>query len=113
MKRIGAREIADAREQAEAQQRAADEQRKAKEASKAQSARLDVLAKRGDRVWGEVEEEIERRIAPGYEKASGLLADLKALADREGDRNEFARRLASIRERHAGKKTFIARLNKL
>jgi hypothetical protein len=111
--RIRVREIAEARERAEAEASAADERRKAKAASKAQSVRLDALAKRGDCVWGEVEEEIERRIAVSYEKASGLLADLKALADREGDRNEFARRLASIRERHASKRTFIARLNKL
>ena len=111
--RARAREIAEARDRAAAKRQAAAKRREAAEAAKARTARLDALAKRGDRVWRQVEEEIERRNPSSYEKACGLLADLEALAGREGDREAFARRVASIRERHAGKRTFIARLDKL
>ncbi|WP_245307996.1 hypothetical protein [Rhizobium etli] len=75
------------------------------------SARLNAIIERGDYVWREVEVEIERRNASGYDKATSLLIDLKTIADENGDTADFTRRLHSILEFHARKERLIARLN--
>ncbi|MCF6115631.1 hypothetical protein L2449_01630 [Mesorhizobium muleiense] len=56
------------------------------------------------------ETEIERRNAPGYDTAAGLLLDLKAIAEERGTVGEFAHRLQAIHERHIRKGRFIERL---
>jgi hypothetical protein len=111
--RARAREIREAEERAEAECREAERRRRAKEAERALRARLNVLKQRGTSVWREIEQEIERRNASGYDKAASLLSDLQALAIEEGGRDEFARRLASIRTRHQKKGKFIERLRGL
>jgi hypothetical protein len=63
--------------------------------------------------WQEVETGIERRSAPGYDRAFGLLSDLLDLAEMDGTRQDFDDRLASIRQRHDKKGRFIGRLAKL
>ncbi|WP_300162748.1 hypothetical protein [Bradyrhizobium sp.] len=68
---------------------------------------------RGANVWREVETEIERRSPTGYDQAISLLSDLRALAVEEGSRDDFNRRIGSIRARHEKKGKFIERLNKL
>jgi len=108
-----AREIAQARAHAEAKRQEAERRRQAREAEKAQRARLEVLKQRGDKVWHEIEEEIERRNAPGYDRAASLLSDLQALAKEDGSLDDFGRRLASIRLRHERKAKFIERLSRL
>ena len=90
-----------AREREEAEKTAADRQRQAEQAEKVRQARLDVTARRGDSVWSEIETEIERRNAAGYDKAVALLSDLRAIAEERGTITDFARRLRAIRERHA------------
>jgi len=57
-----------------------------------------------------VEAEIERRNAPGYDKAAALLLDLSAIAETRGTPTEFGRRLNEIRKRRARKDRFIERL---
>ncbi|MBB2674512.1 UNVERIFIED_ORG: hypothetical protein GGE44_004090 [Rhizobium esperanzae] len=64
----------------------------------------------GDHVWREIEVEIERRNASGYDEATSLLIDLKTIADENGDTANFTRRLHSILELHARKERLIARL---
>ena len=85
----------------------------AKEAEKARRVRLDALKRRGAGVWREIEEEIARRNASGYDRAVNLLADLGALAGEEGNQDDFCGRLASIRAMHQTKPKFIERLNRL
>ena len=80
------------------------------EAEKARQARLLAIARRGESVWREVEAEIERRNATGYDRAAGLLLDLHALARQRGGMEDFLRRLRAIRVRHARKERFIERL---
>jgi hypothetical protein len=46
----------------------------------------------------------------GYDRAAGLLCDLRALALEDGIEDDFSRRLASIRTRHERKIRFIERL---
>lgn len=111
--RARARTIRRARERAEAERAAAERQKQAAEAEKLRRARLDALARRGESVWREIEAEIERRSAAGYDKAAGLLVDLKAIAEEGGTVPDFARRLQAIRDRHGRKARFIERLKGL
>jgi hypothetical protein len=111
--RMRAGEIAEGREGANAERREAERRRQVEEAEKARRVRLKALKQRGVGVWREIEAEIERRNASGYDKAAGLLSDLEALAAQEGSQSEFARRLASIRVRLETKRKFIERLTKL
>jgi len=108
--RSRARAIRLARDRAEAEKSAADRRRQAEEAEKARLVRIDAVARRGESVWRDVEAEIERRNAPGYDKAAALLLDLRAIAEARGTMAEFGRRLHEIRERHARKERFIERL---
>jgi hypothetical protein len=110
--RARAREIAEARERAAAERREAERRSEAKKAEKARRARLEVLKQRGADVWREIEEQIELRNPSGYDRAATLLPDLQVLAAEEGSRDDFSRRLASIRERHEKKRTFIERLDR-
>jgi rubrerythrin len=111
--RSRARAIALAREQAAAEKAAAEMKRHAREAEKARRSRLNELVRRGERVWHEVESEIERRNPAGYDKAASLLGDLRALADERGTTPDFRTHLRAIRERHAGKGRFLERLTKI
>lgn len=104
------RAIGLARERAEADKAAAERKQQAEQTEKVRKARLDAIARRGESVWREVETEIERRNAAGYDKAAGLLFDLKAIADEGGTIKDFIRRLRRIRERHVRKERFIERL---
>jgi hypothetical protein len=111
--RMRALEIAEARERAAAESREREGRRQAEEAEKARLARLTALKRRGEGVWREIEDEIERRSAPGYDRAASLLLELKALAAEDGSQGEFARRLAAIRARHERKGKLIERLIEL
>jgi hypothetical protein len=111
--RIRAREIAEARERADAERREAERRRKAEETERARRARLNALRQRGADVWREIDEEIERRNASGYDRAASLLFDLQALATEEGRQGEFDRRLASIRAEHDKKAKFLERLTRI
>jgi hypothetical protein len=100
-------------ERAEAERQEAERQRRAAEEQRAQRARLDAIKKRGEAVWREIETDIERRNPAGYDNATRLLQDLKAIADEQRTTGEFSRRLSLIRERHARKERFIERLKGL
>jgi len=108
--RARARAIRLARERAEADKTAAERKRQAEEAEKVRRARLDAITRRGESVWREIETEIEHRNPAGYDKAAGLLFDLKAIAEESGTIEDFLRRLRTIRERHVRKGRFIERL---
>jgi hypothetical protein len=111
--RMRAQEIREARDRADAERREAERRRQAAEAEKARRVRLKALKQRGDGVWREIEEGIERRNPAGYEQAMGLLSDLQALAVEEESQDDFNSRVGAIRVRHEKKGKFIERLNKL
>ena len=99
------------RETAAAERREAERRRQAAIEEKARRVRLGALAARGAAsVWREVETEIERRNAAGYERAVHLLRDLRALAEEDGSAKEFSERVRSLRDRHERKRRFIERL---
>jgi hypothetical protein len=107
-------EIAQERDRALAERREAERRRKAEEAEKARRGRLDAIRKRGsESVWREIETEIGRRNASGYDRAVSLLCDLQALVLEQNDRRDFDQHLAAMRTRHEGKKKFIERLVQL
>ncbi len=111
--RARAHAIRTQRERAEADKARAERKRQAEGAEKFRRARLDAIARRGEGVWREIEAEIERRNASGYDKAASLLLDLKAIAGERGATGDFIRRLGTIRARHARKERFIERLRGL
>jgi hypothetical protein len=111
--RARARALGLAREHAAAEKLATEQKRRLEEAEKARRARLDTITRRGESVWREVEAEIERRNAVGYDKAASLLLDLRAIAEERGAMPDFKKRLRAIRERHARKQQFIVRLAKI
>ena len=112
--RARAATVREERESAAAARREAERRRQAEIAAKARRVRLDALAQRGTRsVWREIEAEIERRNTAGYDRAIGLLRDLRALADDNGSVKEFSDRVLSLRDRHQRKIRFIARLAEL
>ncbi|HEX4077990.1 MAG TPA: hypothetical protein VHX61_03830 [Rhizomicrobium sp.] len=111
--RMRALEIGKTRESAAAEWKEAERRRQAEEAERACRAGLKALRQRGEGVWREIEDEIERRSAAGYDRAASLLSDLQVLALEEGGQNDFLGRLASIRARHERKGKFIERLEGL
>lgn len=111
--RARAEAIRQARERARAEKVAAEQRRRDEEAEQSRRTRLDAIRRRGESVWREIDTEIERRNATGYDKAVSLLLDLRAVSEEKGTREDFVRRLREIRDRHARKERFIERLTKL
>lgn len=105
-------ELEKLRQRADAERGEAERRRSAEKAANERRVRVDALRKRGDEVWREIEEQIGLRLPQGYDRATLLLSDLLALAIEQGSQDDFARRVASIRERHAQKRTFLERLSK-
>ena len=105
--------LAHAREHAEAKRRAEEQRRQAALAARKRRKRLDEVMQRGEAVWTEVETEIARRNASGYEHAAALLFDLEAIAIERGTLADFIHRLDAIRDRHARKERFLERLKGL
>jgi hypothetical protein len=111
--RVRAAAIRRTRQLAEAERREAEQRQKTEEAERARRQRLDGVKRRGIDVWRDIEDEIERRNASGYERAADLLFDLQAIAEEQGTLSDFICRLEAIRQRHARKGRFIERLEGL
>lgn len=111
--RARANVIRRARERAQAEKAEAERKRREEEAERSRRARLEAIGRRGESVWLEVQTEIERRNAAGYDKAANLLRDLRTISRENGTAEEFDRRLQQIRDRHARKERLIERLARL
>lgn len=111
--RARAEVIRQSREHVLAEKAAAERKQREEEAERSRRARLDVIVQRGESVWREIETEIERRNAAGYDKATSLLLDLRAISKEKGASNDFIQRLQEIRDRHARKERLIERLAKM
>ena len=105
-----AREIRKDREAAAAERRRADRLRQEQLAEQTRRARLAALRRRGESVWREVETEVGRRNASGYDRAASLIVDLRAVAQEDDAMADFTNRLDALRTRHARKQRFIERL---
>jgi hypothetical protein len=106
----------DARAEAE---RRAEEQRKALEQAERElreaaerTRRLESLTPREDQAWREAEALVKAARPREYDQAVALLLDLLDLARREGREDEARRKVRELCERHAGKKSFLQRLDR-
>ena len=111
--RARAAEIAAARKRAAEAAARAERERREAEAAEARKKRLAAVASRGEFAWREVDDEIERRNASGYDRAAAILADLREVAASQGKTEEFDRRVGALREKHVRKGQFIDRLRSL
>lgn len=102
-----------AREHAEVDKAAVEQRRQATEEAKALQARLASTAHRGESVWREIEAEIAKRNAAGYDRATSLLLDLRMISEERGATEDFIRRFRAIRKRHARKESLIKRLSRI
>ena len=101
------------REAAAAERRRVERLRQEQLAEQARRARLTALRRRGDDVWREIETEVERRNASGYDRATSLIVDLRTLAKEDDAMADFANRLNALRKRHERKQRFIERLHRV
>jgi hypothetical protein len=111
--RARATEIAAARKRASETAAQVERERREAEEAQARKKRLAAVAARGELVWRDVENEIERRNAAGYDRAKALLVDLRDVATSQERTNEFERRVGALRQQHARKGQFIDRLRSL
>ena len=95
----------------EARRRNEERRRKHEEAKAAQDLRLDILRRRGDRVWDDVEREINYKSAKSYDRVVVMLRDLRVLAKQSGTIKAFNLRMCGIRDRHPYKQALLRRLN--
>ncbi len=105
--RRGRREEEEARRAAEKRALA-----QAKAAAK-RAAYLSSLATRQEAVWADIERLIGTKQAKAYDEAVSLLKDLRDIAAQSGEADRFLTRLDSLRQRHAGKSSLMAKLAKV
>ena len=105
-----ARAIRLCRERIAANKASEERRRQIEAAEKVRQTRLEAIQRRGEGVWQEIDDEIERRNPGGYDRAAALLTDLRALAGQQGTIEDFLRRLDEIRGRHVRKQRSIERL---
>jgi len=96
----------------EAEKKARTDEKKAREAAAARARHLDALAGKEDDVWRRAEAAIETRLPKQYDAAVQMLVDLRELAARDGSPSAVLRRVADLRQRHAGKKTLLERIDR-
>lgn len=100
------------REEAGAQARRVEKERRAAARAAAYDKRLDHLASRAEATWQEVADLIETKKPHDYDRAVSLLADLSALARRDGGHGSFTARFLELRSRHERKPSLQERLDK-
>ncbi len=111
--RARASEIGKARKDAEAKRREEERLRRERLEEEKRRARLRDLRLRGEDVWRDIENEINRKNASAYDSAAALISDLRILAEENGTVDAFSSRLDSLRSRHRRKGRFLERLDEL
>jgi hypothetical protein len=102
---------AEAQRLREAQRAAKERERRAREEAAPRARHLESLAGRETDLWQQAEAAIATRQPKEYDRAVGLLKDLRDLAERTGAAGDVAARLRQLRQRHRAKSTLIRRLN--
>lgn len=101
-----------AREQLAEQHRAQERARLEQQQTEAREKRLDSLALREEAAWAEVGNLIDTKKPKDYDSAVALLADLRAISDRNGDAPTFRQRYQHLRAEHHRKPSLIERLDR-
>jgi hypothetical protein len=105
-------ERAAALEREEAERRAAEQARRERAAAIAREKHLDMLVGREEALWRQVVLLIEAKQAKEYDRAVELLTDLRDLGVRLDSIEDYASRLAALREQYAKRRALIERLNR-
>lgn len=93
-----------------AEKAARDRARREREEAKRRQRYLDGLAAREADAWREVDTLVSAKLPREYDRALGLLVDLRDIGARDGRAGEVAARIRGLRERHARKSSFLRRL---
>jgi hypothetical protein len=101
---------AEERRRREAERAAQERVRLEREAAEARERYLDALGQRETEMWHKVDALIATKQPGRYDEAVRLLKDLREVAARAGRQAEAEARLARLREQHAKKPSFLARL---
>jgi len=86
--------------------------RRERDAALARDKRLEELALHEEQAWGQVDASIETKKPAGYDSAVGLLSDLRAVSERKGRPEAFAKRFAQLREQHLKKSSLLDRFDR-
>ena len=86
--------------------------RREREQNAARDRHLSTLAKRQAAAWRQVEALVITKRPGAYDEAFTLLQDLREIGERKGRRVEVTERIRAVRELHAKKPSFLARLRK-
>ena len=100
------------RERLAAIERARKRARRERDAALARDKRLEELALHDEQAWGQVDASIETKKPAGYDSAVGLLSDLRAVSERKGRPEAFAKRFAQLREQHLKKSSLLDRFDR-
>lgn len=103
-----ARTLYDKRQRAQAEKAAREKARQQQEAAIARQKHLAALAGQESQLWTKIEALVATKLPKHYDLALQHLIDLRDLASGKGA--EFSQRLARLRESHARKPSWIARL---
>lgn len=106
-----AEELGSKRSRMEAERRAKEKARRDREEAAAKEKHLNSLVGRENKLWGEVDALVATKLPKCYDKAVGILVDLRDLAAR-GKTGAFTLRIEAFREAHAKKPSFLQRLAK-
>jgi hypothetical protein len=90
---------------------AAQQALRARQREAARQRRLDELSKNPAAAWAEAAKLIGTKMPARYDEAVTLLADLRDLARRDGQADEFEGRFAALREEHRRKPSLIDRFD--
>jgi hypothetical protein len=94
------------------ERKAAEQARREAAAAAARERRLDELATDPERAWRQVADSIATKKPKEYDAAVALLADLKALSERDGQRKAFRGRIHRLCQEHARKPSLLDRLER-
>jgi hypothetical protein len=103
--------LAEEKSRKAAEQAAREQARREREQAAARAHSLDQLARREPAAWNEVEQLITTKRPNDYDRAVGLLVDLRDLADRSGRAEEAEKRIRDIRQRHTNKPSLLRRFD--
>ena len=100
------------RERLAAIERARKRAGRERDAALARDKRLEELALHEEQAWGQVDASIATKKPAGYDSAVGLLSDLRAVSERKGRPEAFAKRFAQLREQHLKKSSLLDRFDR-
>lgn len=110
--RARAAEMAAQRQESSLARVAKERVRRERELAAARNRHLSALAKRQADAWRRVEALVARKRPGDYDAVITLLKDLRAISERKGRLVELTQRIRALRDAHAKKPSFLARLRK-